>query len=894
MIKEKQNKVTDDRPIVHLVCQAHIDPVWMWTWQEGAREAISTFHTAADMLDEFPEFVFNHNESVLYEFIEDNDSDLFERIRKLVKQERWHVAGGWYLQPDLNMSAGETIVQLIQEGRRYFDSRFGVKPTVAYNFDTFGHPASLPQILAQAGYGLYLHCRPVQHQLALPAPLYQWQGHDGARVLAVRPDTGWYCTGPADIPVPGVQTAKAQAMNGVTQARETGHDVLVLWGLGDHGGGPTRADLLELRVLIAETNDVQVRHSTPEAYLERISGQIPVDTIPVHQDELQRTFAGCYTSVAPIKRGMRRAEAMLGAAEKWAAIAWWRAGAPYPSSKLRKAWKAVLFNSFHDTLCGSLAETALPGVMDYFGYATHIAETVTFKAQNALMPAISPTPGAVPLYVFNPHPYPMKAAVSGHFVIDYRPPPGRHPFILHDDQGQVTPCQTGGGAFEQTSGGFQPHLLFIADMPAMSVRRYEVHTNTKPARRSASAPLQLQQNDKQIVVENRWLRATFSHELAALVSLVEKTTDRELLRGPAHFAAMRDSGDAWGGDSNVDFNTPVGVFAPLTPQQVGAQWAGEVAETGAALRVLPSSGDLLPDGMSRELAVTIECLTGWQGSKASIQVTMYADLPHLDINTRLHWQERRKLAKFVLPFDLPNPQVTCEVPYGIAKRVADGSEHSQNRWMRLDESDSAVRAVESQGAAKAVAKKSKPKTLRLAVGVANNGQYGFAVAPDGTLGLSVARGAVHTRWGDQAIEVNEHHTFLDQGQIDTCFRVIAGQTDVVTAALLPAALELNQPLDVFAVFYPPTPRLDPAGAVLPFLQVSPQTVQLGALRKAEDEDALIARLIESAGKATAVTLTLEGVEMIRLDLRPFEITTLKIKRGNKGVTIKPCGLIDAA
>ena len=161
MIKEKQNKVTDDRPIVHLVCQAHIDPVWMWTWQEGAREAISTFHTAADMLDEFPEFVFNHNESVLYEFIEDNDSELFERIRKLVKQERWHVAGGWYLQPDLNMSAGETIVQLIQEGRRYFDSRFGVKPTVAYNFDTFGHPASLPQILAQAGYGLYLHCRPV-------------------------------------------------------------------------------------------------------------------------------------------------------------------------------------------------------------------------------------------------------------------------------------------------------------------------------------------------------------------------------------------------------------------------------------------------------------------------------------------------------------------------------------------------------------------------------------------------------------------------------------------------------------------------------------------------------------------------------------------------------------
>ncbi|MCL5999757.1 MAG: hypothetical protein M1546_27395 [Chloroflexi bacterium] len=218
----KKNKTkTDDRPIVHLVCQAHIDPVWMWTWQEGAREGISTFHTAANLLEEFPDFVFNHNESVLYEWIEENDPALFARIRKLVKQGRWNISGGWYLQPDCNMSAGETLVRLIQEGQRYFSDKFGVTPRVAYNFDTFGHPASLPQMLAQAGYGMYIHCRPVPHQLQLPAALYQWQGHDGTRVLVLRPDTGWYCTGPSDIPVPGVQTARALATNGVTQARET-------------------------------------------------------------------------------------------------------------------------------------------------------------------------------------------------------------------------------------------------------------------------------------------------------------------------------------------------------------------------------------------------------------------------------------------------------------------------------------------------------------------------------------------------------------------------------------------------------------------------------------------------------------------------------------------------
>ena len=184
MPKQKKAK-SADRPIVHLICQAHIDPVWMWNWQEGAREGISTFHTAANLLEEFPGFIFNHNESILYEWIEESDPALFARIRKLVKQGRWNIAGGWYVQPDCNMPAGETLVRQIMEGRRYFSDKFGAWPTVAYNFDTFGHPASLPQVLQQAGYGLYIHCRPVPHQLDLPAALRLWQGHDGAQLLCI-------------------------------------------------------------------------------------------------------------------------------------------------------------------------------------------------------------------------------------------------------------------------------------------------------------------------------------------------------------------------------------------------------------------------------------------------------------------------------------------------------------------------------------------------------------------------------------------------------------------------------------------------------------------------------------------------------------------------------------
>lgn len=313
------------KPIVHLVCNAHIDPVWKWPWEEGAREAISTFHTAADLLEAYPEFIFTHNESVLYEWVELYDPPLFERIRALVRAGRWHISGGWYLQPDVNLPGGETLVRCILEGRRYFDEKFNVRPSVAYNFDSFGHAGSLPQLLAQSGFRLYIHCRPVVRQLALPAPLYRWQGPDGTTVLALRPAGVFYCTPNREYSVER-QDAVQQARTGIALARASGQDVLVPWGLGDHGGGPTRDDLDAFRALFEEMAgaDVEVRHSTPEAFLERVLVQ--AETYPLVTGEIQRTAPGCYTSVAPIKRRMRQGEALLASAERWAAIAWWRWG----------------------------------------------------------------------------------------------------------------------------------------------------------------------------------------------------------------------------------------------------------------------------------------------------------------------------------------------------------------------------------------------------------------------------------------------------------------------------------------------------------------------------------------------------------------------------------------
>lgn len=823
------------QPIVHLICNAHIDPVWMWGWEEGLREAISTFRSAADLLDEFPEFIFNHNESLLYEWVEQYDAPLFERIRQHVQQGRWNISGGWYLQPDCNLPDGETLVRVILEGRRYFAERFGVRPPVAYNFDSFGHPSSLPQILAGSGFEMYIHCRPVASQLALPGPFYRWRGADGSEVLAVRPDTGWYCT-----PQPG--QAQQQARRGVEIARATGMDTLVTWGLGDHGGGATREDLLLFRELIAEHkgSGVEIRHSTPEAFLNRIRPHRR--KLPIYRGELQRTLAGTYTSVASIKRKMRQTEALLAAAERWSALAWWRFGRAYPAAELREAWKRAMFNTFHDVLCGSLIESAIEGVEDMFGYANDMARRTIVRAQYALLPAIEPQPNTIPIYVFNPHSTTIQAPVGINFLSAYAPPPQPRPFTLYDDAGRVVPSQTEGGeSVVINEGTWQPFCGFIAAVPPLAVRRYEVRYKRPPQPRQQLA---VTEDETGVCIETRYWFARFDRAQAALVELVEKRSGRSLLKGALRFVAMHDHAHAWGGENNWIFNRLYAPLTALSPQEVGA-FAGMEGHDGPALRVIARG----------PVWVTVECLTGWQHTRASLRHTFYASLPYIDLETQLYMQARRKMLKLQMPFDLHDVRAVCEVPYGAVERPADATEYPYTRWVRLE-------------------------TEAITVGIANNGQNGFDVSAEGLLNLSVSRGGTHCSWSETDVPTDKSYTFMDQERVDTRFRLVAGANRRATAqALTLAAAELNQPLERFFVYRPATPPEKAAEHPVTGLSVTPAHVLLTALKRAETQEALIVRLQETSGRATRARVTLEAAPPLEAQFKPFEIRTFKIVRG---------------
>lgn len=833
---------------VHLVCNAHIDPIWMWTWKEGLREAISTFQTAADLLDEYPEFIFNHNESLLYEWVEEYDPQLFVRIQAHVKAGRWNIAGGWYLQPDLNIAGGESIVRQMLEGRTYFASKFGARPTVAYNFDCFGHPAGLPQLLKQAGFEMYIHCRPLEQQLDLPGALYRWRGSDGSEIIAIRPLTGFYLTRTGE--------AQEKARAGVELARKLGRDVLVLWGLGDHGGGATREDLEKFRTLMAEfsNSDVILRHSTPEDFLEAIR---PLsDTLPVHCGELQRINSGTYTTLAPFKRALRESEALLSSAEKESAIAWWRFGREYPAEALRSIWKMLLFNTFHDTLSGTILEEAVPEVMDIYGIVRDSARRMMIKAQNVLIPAVAPKENTIPIYVFNPHASRMRASIGLNILSDHSPMPDWRPLALYDDQGQPVVHQQQGGVQLLQASHWQPYIGFIANVPALACRRYEIRFEESHAQ--AENPLDIVEDEHGIRIINHWWQTWFDRQTAALTEMVAQSSGVSHLKGPVQLFAMQDGMDAWGGENRVVFNLPLGPFTAMTPLEVG-EFCGLEGQAGPALRVINRG----------PVSVTVESLVIWQHTRAALQMTFFADMPEIEINIRLNMAARCKMIKLLLPFALPDPQVVAETPYSQAVWVADGTEFPCGRWLQISGTD-------------------------FSVGVCNNGQSGFDVSSQGDVGLSLSRGAAHIGWENgPALDPAKSYTWIDQTQIDTRFRIIAStDAEQVAAALIPAALELNQPLERFFAFHlPAVPDSAPAIAQ-PFLRVEPGTVVLGALKKADAQDALVIRLVETIGKKTEVEVQLEGYAPRTFSMEPHQVKTWLVARCGGALTWKSVNLLE--
>jgi alpha-mannosidase len=441
---------------LHMIGNAHIDPVWLWQWPEGYQEVRATFQSAVDRLDEYPDFVFTCDSSLFFAWVEESDPPLFERIRAHIAGGRFQVIGGWWIEPDCNIPCGEAFVRQALYGQRYLLDRFGIAATTGANIDSFGHNATIPQILAKSGCDSYVFLRPGPKEKTLEAPLFWWEAADGSRVLAYRIPHE-YCAPKDDI---GEHVEKA-----VESLPGDGDEYAVFYGVGNHGGGPTIANLEQIARL-AEERPERLELSSLRRFFDDVARN---GDLPTLRGELQHHAPGCYTTHSGIKRWNRRAENLLLRAEKWSAVADSLGAQPYPQAELTRAWKLVLFNQFHDTIAGTSIEPAYDDARDQLGHAASVAADAFNAAVQSIARqiAIEPEDDMRPVVVFNPHAWPLRTDVELEYT--WLRKDGAH---VVDDEDEQVPMQLTRPLTTMSSS--RGRLVFPVEVPPLGYRTYRV------------------------------------------------------------------------------------------------------------------------------------------------------------------------------------------------------------------------------------------------------------------------------------------------------------------------------------------------------------------------------------------------------------------------------------
>ncbi|MFZ2657112.1 MAG: glycoside hydrolase family 38 C-terminal domain-containing protein [Victivallales bacterium] len=355
--------------VVHMIGNAHLDPVWMWGRSDGVGEALATCRTACDLLDDYPLLRITRGEAWVYWQIQRIDPKLFRRIAAHVESGRWCVVNGWWIQPDCNMPMEESFVKQSEIGGRFFKKALGVEVTVGYNVDSFGHCAMMPSLLRKGGKNAYVFTRPGDHEMRLPSNLFRWRSPFGDEVLAFR------VIGYAGHAARNVEIELGLVAPGV------GH-TMCMYGIGDHGGAPTRKQIEWILEHSDYADGVELKFSDPKSFFDCVR---PLAAeLPVFEGELNPHAVGCYSVVRKQKREMRRAENLMLQAE--------RAAGPQASmhARFEEAWRTVLFNQFHDIFCGSSIESAEMESLDELGsvktFARDVLVTEAMRRNSKLPP----------------------------------------------------------------------------------------------------------------------------------------------------------------------------------------------------------------------------------------------------------------------------------------------------------------------------------------------------------------------------------------------------------------------------------------------------------------------------------------------------------------------------
>jgi alpha-mannosidase len=815
---------------VRAVGNSHIDMAWLWPWTETVEVVRNTFQSVLDLMREYPDFKFTMSSARTYEWMQEKYPDMFEQIRQRVKEGRWEVIGGMWVEPDLNMPDGESLVRQILVGKRYFQKNFGADIKIGWNPDSFGYNWQLPQIYKKSGIDYFVTSKLLwaTDYTKFPYRLFWWEAPDGSRLLTYFPHEYANEFDPEQITQDLSFYAPLIYGPKVTDSPQ----MLYLYGIGDHGGGPTRTMLdYANRLRNEKTVFPKIDFSTAKEFFADLDRELPSLKVPTWNDELYFEYhRGVYTSQADTKQRIRHDEELMLDAEKYASLAS-LFDRPYAQDQFELAWKNLLFDHFHDVMPGSgIAVNYLDAKRNLEDVARS-ANEITNAAFDEILAHVNTQGDGVPVVVFNSLSWPRTEVIE----VEAQLPGQAQQVEVLDAAGHQVESQL----LSMDAATSRARLLLLAaNVPALGYETYFVRSVGKSPLVALSRAVSASSD----TLSNGYVRLKVDPRTGCITSLLDMRNQTEALAlsetdsgGPTTFAcgnllqAFYDKPkrwDAWNIDSDFE------------KQHWDLDKADEVK--------------LLESG---PLRAVIRVKKHFQNSTFIQDITMYAGVPRVDVKMQADWHEKHILLKVAFPLSAHSDKATFEIPYGSIERPTTRNTPAElakfevpaQRWADLSDTKHGFSLL-------------------------NDSKYGYDVKGN-VLRLSLLRSP---EWPDP---------HADEGHHEFTYSLYPHNGNWRDAQTVRRGYELNYKL----IAVQPHKHEGALPGEHSFVQVEPDNVVLTAVKKSEDDDSLVLRFYEWAGKEADVKLQLPpgAQSAFETDLMERSIAELAVHNNAVAVHTKP-------
>ncbi|MGD2092600.1 MAG: glycoside hydrolase family 38 C-terminal domain-containing protein [Candidatus Aminicenantes bacterium] len=816
---------------VYLIGNAHIDIAWLWRIAETVVVARNTYDTVIKNIKEYPELHYAQSQALTYEWIEQRYPELFEKIKQQFQKGNWEIVGGMWVEPDCNLISGESWVRQLLYGKNYFKEKFGIDVNIGWNVDSFGYNWNMPQIYKKSGIDVFVTQKIWWNDTTVfPYYIFWWEGVDGTRLLSYFPPVGY--------------TSRVQpdrVSNNITKYEaSTGYKKsLILYGIGDHGGGPNKEILNRVRDYNKLYIAPEFIHSKSGDFLSNITNDLGND-IPVWKDELYLEYhRGTYTTQAKIKKGNRKCESLISTAEKLASLASIMGG-PYPQQELEHAWKLILTNQFHDILPGSHITPVARDALESYEKAGKKIKKIGHHAIDYIIKKIntSKVKAGIPLLVFNP----LSWERTDWVVVEYpRSRPAGDTLKILDSQGKEIPAE-----IEKDKVPQRLTIAFIArDIPPLGYRVYSM-VNIIGETKNTTDDSQLKAKGE--TLENRFYKIVFNRETGNIKSIYSKLLEKEFVREGKEANVLQvyedrpENWDAW----NIGYT--------------GRMWELNRADSVEIVKISPVRVVMRVKksflGLEKARYSPTE---DFPSSFFTQDITLYRDLDRIDIKTEADWWESHMFLKAAFPLSITNDYACYEIPFAAIRRTTK----FETLWEKARFEVPALRWADLS-------------EKQYGFSLLNDCKYGYDIHGD-VMKISLLRSPT---WPDPMADRGKH-------QFTYSIYVHRGRWD--EADTVKKAHQLNSPLvarvtDRHQGKFP---------GVFSFFSVNSSGVILDTIKKAEKDKAFIFRLYESIGKAEKAELNffkapkkIIETDLMENDLREIQFTGNKVSLDFKKFEIK--------